>query len=129
MAEIKYTAEQIKELKDNEYVKNCTNKHIVFKKEFKSKAIALANNYISSKEIFKECWFPKYVIFSDIPRNSLSRWKRNIKIKWVIEENKWRKKKEYFDISKMTKDEELEYLRAKVAVLEELKKLTDWNYP
>ena len=89
----------------------------------------LSKKYISTKEIFKKYWFPEYIINSDIPKNSISRWKRNIKIKWVIEEDKWRKKKEYFDVSKMTKDEELEYLRAKVAVLEELKRLTDWNYP
>jgi hypothetical protein len=29
----------------------------------------------------------------------------------------------------MSKDEELEYLRTKVAVLEELKFFLDWDYP
>jgi hypothetical protein len=38
---------------------------------------------------------------------------------------KMKKKKEVFDISKMSKDEELEYLRTKVAVLEELKFFLD----
>jgi len=128
MTEVKYTNEQIKELKSNQYVKNCTNRHIVFTKEFKFKAIELSKKYISTKEIFKQFWFPEYIINSNIPKNSISRWKRNIKIKWIIEEDKWRKKKS-LDISKMSKDEELEYLRHKVVYLEELKKLMDKNYP
>lgn len=129
MTKVKYNDKQIEELVKNKYIKNCTSKHIIFRKEFKSKAVELSRKYISSKEIFKKFGFPEYIINSDIPKNSISRWKRNVKIKWVLEENKWRKKKEYSDVSKMSKDEELEYLRAKVAVLEELKKLTDWKYP
>jgi hypothetical protein len=35
MAEIKYNTEQIKELLNNKYVKNCTPKNITFTKECK----------------------------------------------------------------------------------------------
>lgn len=129
MTEAKYTKEQIKELNLNKNVSNCTNKHIIFTKEFKIKAVKLAKKYISTKEIFKKYWFPEYVINSDTPKNSLNRWKRNINIKWTIEVNKWRKKKERLDILKMTKDEYIEYLEAKLAIVEELKKIDFWGYP
>ena len=39
MAKIKYTAEQIKELKLNKQVKNCTEKYITFSDEFKMKVL------------------------------------------------------------------------------------------
>jgi hypothetical protein len=54
MAKIKYTEEQIKELKINSNVKNVTPKHIIFTKKFKLEAVKLAKEHISSKEIFKQ---------------------------------------------------------------------------
>ena len=129
MTQIKYNEKQIEELKSNPNIKNCTKKHIIFTKDFKDKAIKLAVNYTFPRDIFEQFWFPEYVLNSVIPSNSIMRWKRNIKLKWVIEENKWQKKKEYFDISKMSKDEYIQYLEAKLAIVEELKKLNWWNYP
>jgi len=128
MTTIKYNTIQIKELKANDNVKNVTWKHIVFTKEFKVKAIKL-HKIIIPKEIFRKFWFPEYIINSEIPKNAIARWEKNIKDKWVIEENKWRKIKEYFDISKMNKDEYIEYLEAKLAIVEELKKINKWEYP
>ncbi len=128
MTKIKYTEEQIKELKSNPAVKNATSKHIIFTKDFKLQAVKLAEKYITTKEIFKQFWFPEYVINSNVPKSSLARWKRLAK-KWIIEEKKWRKKKEYIDTTKMTKDEYIEYLEAKLAIAEELKKLDKWEYP
>ena len=108
MTIIKYTEEQIKELKTNSSVKNATSKHIVFTKEFKLQAVKLAEKYISAKEIFNQFWFPEYVINSDIPSNSLARWKKLAK-KWIVEETKWRpKKEENIDFSKMSLEEQLE---------------------
>ena len=128
MQKIKYTEEQIKELKSNPNVKNVTSKHIVFTKDFKIKAVNLAKQYITAKEIFKQFWFPEYVINSERPSKSLARWKK-LEKGWIIETKKWRPKKEYLDTSKMTKDEYIEYLEAKLALVEELKKLDNWNYP
>jgi len=39
MAELKYSKEQIIELKKNKYVKNCTAKYLSFTDEFKIKAL------------------------------------------------------------------------------------------
>jgi hypothetical protein len=52
MTKIKYTKEQIQELKSNLNVKNATSKHVIFTKEFKFKAVKLAKKSFSAKEIF-----------------------------------------------------------------------------
>lgn len=118
MAVIKYNETQIKELKRNKYVKNVTNKNITFSLECKLEIVKLSKKGIFHKDIFTKLWFPSYVVNSEIPRNTLNRLKNNLK-KWKIEEKKWRVAKEKIDFNNMTKDEELEYLRAKVALYEE----------
>ena len=129
MTQIKYTEEQIKELKSNINVKNATSKHIIFNKEFKIKAVKLAKEYVTAKEIFKQFWFPEYIINSNIPSKSLARWKNNINKKWLIEEKKWRPKKEINDFDKMTLKEQNEYLKTENIYLKELHKQIYWNYP
>lgn len=119
MALIKYNETQIEELKKNKYVKNCTKKHIVFTKVFKFEAVKLHKEMIP-KEIFKKFWFPDYVINSEIPKNSVARWEKNINNKWQIEDKKWRPKVEKIDFDNMTLEQENEYLRTKLALYEEL---------
>ncbi len=128
MATIKFNNSQITELKTNQYVKNCTSKSIIFTKNCKLKVLELDKKWIFYREIFKQLWFPKYIVNSKIPENCIFRWKRNISLKWKIEETKWRKKKEYIDTTKMTKDEYIEYLEAKLALMEELEKLSNSGY-
>lgn len=125
----KYNQEQIKELKRNRYVKNCTCKHLIFTKSCKLKAIELSKQYTTPKEIFTQLWFPDYIVHSKTPSRSITRWKSVIKNTWWVEEKKWRRRAERIDISKMTKDEYIFYLEAKLAIAEELKKLTNWDYP
>ena len=120
MTKNKYSVEQIQELKSNLNVKNATSKHVVFTKKFKLEAVKLSKKYISAKEIFLQFWFPEYIINSDIPKNSLARWKRLSK-KWLVEEKKWRpKKEENLDFSKMNLKEQNEYLRTENLYLKEL---------
>ena len=129
MTDNKYNDFQIEELKNNINVKNCTKKHIVFTKEFKYKSLELAKKYISAKEIFMKFWFPEYVVNSEIPSNSLARWKKLSK-KWVVEETKWRpKKEENIDFSKMNLKQQNEYLRTENLYLKELHKQIYWEYP
>ena len=129
MTDNKYNDSQIEELKNNINVKNCTKKHIVFTKEFKYKSLELAKKYISAKEIFMRFWFPEYVVNSEIPSNSLARWKRLSK-KWVVEETKWRPKKEKnIDFSKMNLKQQNEYLKIENLYLKELHKQIYWEYP
>lgn len=129
MAEIIYKSEQIDELKWNKYVKNCTEKYITFTDDFKLKCLDLDNQWIYWKDIFEKYWFPEHILNSKIPWESIRRWRFKYK-KWKLVWNtKWRKKKERFDKSKMTKDEYIEYLETENTVIKELKKMLDWNYP
>ena len=118
MQKIKYNDTQINELKTIKYVKNATEKHIIFTQECKFKIIELSNKWIYFREIFNKLWFPKYVIDSEVPRNTLKRLKNNLKT-GKIEEKKWRPKKEKIDFDNMTLEQENEYLKAKLALYEE----------
>lgn len=129
MTWIRYNNDQIIELLKNKYVQNCTAKNILFSKECKDESIKLLQQNFSTKEIFKKLWFPDYIINSSIPVKSLNRWKRTLKENWRTELKIWRPSKEKIDFNNMTKDEELEYLRAKVAYLEELEKMFKSWFP
>lgn len=130
MSGIKYTAEQIEELLKNKYVEKCSAKSITFSKECKQEAVKLWDQWDSSKEVFLKMWFPDYVSNSRTPIRSINRWRKNNE-KWMVESKRWRKKNMNpdFDPSKMTKDEYIEYLEAKLAIVEELKKIDRWEYP
>jgi len=127
-----YSKEQMKELLNNKYVKSCTSKYITFTDEFKIKALELDKKYINHRRIFKDFWFPEYIIESEIPCQSMKNWRRKIKNKWLtwlVWTKKWRKKKERINVSKMTLEEQNDYLKTKVAYLEELHKSVYWHYP
>ncbi len=127
MTAIKYTKEQISELQANKYVKNCTEKHIVFHTAFKLLAVKEIQDFLTPQQIFRKYGFPEYVIQTDTPSNALDRWKRNFKKKWRVEESKWKPKK--IDFSNMTLEQENEYLKAKVAYLEEIQKYIEESVP
>ena len=132
MSKIEYTEEQIKELLNNPYIKDCSSKYITFTDEFKIKALELDSNWVYHRKIFEDFWFPEYIFNSNIVPQSLWNWRYKLKNKWLswlIKTKKWRKKKEKIDISKMTKEEYIEYLEAKTAYLEELHKTAYWYYP
>ena len=88
---MKYTKEQIEELKQIRYVKNVTSKSIIFTYEAKVKSLKLREKWLTSKEIFQELWFPEYVLNSKIPSQSICRWSRN-KQTWIIEKKRWKEK-------------------------------------
>jgi len=119
MAWIKYNKTQIEELIWNKYVKKISEKYITFNLECKTEFLKFSNKWLFYREIFRKLWFPEYIISSNVPKKAYYRWKTNMN-KWKIESQKWRPKKAKIDFDNMTKDEELEYLRAKVAYLEEI---------
>jgi len=132
MSKIIYTKSQIKEISSNKYVEKCTTKQIRFTNECKIEVLKLADKWLFYIEIFDILWFPEYVVTSKVPWISYTRWK-NIKkangLIWLIWTKKWRPTKEKLDITKMNKDEKLEYLEAEVAYLKELHKTAYWHYP
>ncbi len=109
MTKIKYISSQILELLKNKYVKNATQKHVIFKKECKIEAVNLWEKWLTSKEVFKELWFPNYIINSYIPKNSLWRWKINI--------------------DTLSDQEKIEFLKTENAYLKEMYKIKFWHYP
>ena len=132
MARIKYVAEQIKELKNNKYVKDCTEKYITFTDEFKIKVLKWVKRWEYHRQIFYDCGFPDYVWATDLVPRIVGNWKHKFKnkgLEWIIWTKKWRKKAEKIDISKMTKEDQIEYFKAEVAYLKELYKQAHGHYP
>ena len=133
MTKEKYSPKQIEELLSNPKVRSCTSKYITYADGFKIKAIKLYKNWLYPKRIFKDFNFPNFVVNSELPRLSLKRWRRKIKDWWIellITSKKWRKKKDQLVISKMSKDEYIKYLEAKIAYQEELyKRICGSAYP
>ena len=132
MSKREYTKEQIKELLNNPYVKDCSVKYITFTDDFKLRAIELDAEWIYHRQIFKDFWFPEYISSSKIVNQSLWNWRFKFKKKWLywlINTTKWRKKKEQTDISKMSLKEEIDYIRTENAFLKEMYKLKHWKYP
>lgn len=129
MSKKRYTDEQIKELKANKYVMNCTEKSIQFTDEFRKIAMELDGKEFP-RAIFKKCWFPDYVVNSIIPKESFERRRKSMREKWEIwlTDNRWcnwwrpRKnkiKKKSWEIIEISK-EEREYMQAELAVYKEL---------
>ena len=129
MSKKRYTDEQIKELKANKYVMNCTEKSIQFTDEFRKIAMELDGKEFP-RVIFKKCWFPDYVVNSIIPTQSFNRRRKSMREKWEIWliDNRWcnwwkpRKnkiKKKSWEIIEVSK-EEREYMQAELAVYKEL---------
>lgn len=132
MSGIKYNKTQIEELKANVYIKAVTEKYITFTDKFKIQALELDKRYFLPREIFKEFWFPEYIINTKTPKQTLAtlRYKeRKWWIKQVISSKKWRKKSKKIDFENMTKDEKIEYLEAENSYLKEPYKLKHWKYP
>ena len=129
MSKKRYTDEQIKELKANKYVMNCTEKSIQFTDEFKKIAMELDGKEFP-RAIFKKCWFPDYVVNSKIPEKSFNRRRKSMREKWEIWliDNRWRNwwkprknkiKKKSWETIEISK-EEWEYMQAELAVYKEL---------
>ena len=129
MSKKRYTDEQIKELKANKYVMNCTEKSIQFTDEFRKIAMELDGKEFP-RAIFKKCWFPDYIVNSIIPEKSFNRRRKSMREKWEIWliDNRWcnwwksRKnkiKKKSWEIIEVSK-EEREYMQAELAVYKEL---------
>lgn len=130
MTKVPYTEEQIQLLQSNKFVKACTEKYMTFTDDCKIQALKLDNERWYFRDIFRYFWFPEFFIDSDVPKQTIKNWRRALKIKWLInmvDQKKWRKKQ--VDVSKLTKDEYIQYLEARTEYLEELHRRTAGRYP
>ncbi len=128
MAILQYSFEQIQELRDNPYVKSCSERYITFTTECKVEVIRLSRQGLFYKDIFQKLGFPSYVVDSHIPKSSYMRWKRNLE-NWILERKKWKSKKEVKDFDSMSLMEQNTYLQAENAYLKEFHKTIYWHYP
>jgi hypothetical protein len=132
MSKKQYTTEQIDILSNNIYIKSITDKYITFTVQMKIEALKLDSQWIYFKDIFNYLWFPNFIIDSSIPKQTMGNWKHKVKLKWfvwLVNTKKWRKIKDKIDLDNLTKDEEINYLRAKVAYLEEIAKIKMQWFP
>ena len=117
-----FNSEQIKEILKNKNVVSCSSKSITFNSDFKLRAVRkYYNDGYSPKMIFKEAGLNLDVIDKEKAKQCLTRWRKiyNRKgEKGLMKENRGglggRKPKKEFK----NKDEEIKYLRAKIAYID-----------
>ncbi len=132
MSKIHYTPLQRQELEQNIYVEKCTSKQIRFTSSFKRELIEQSKQQTFYRDIFRNLWFPEYIVSSKVPERTYTRYTNIEKrhwLAWLIGAKKWRPQKEKIDIEKMTAQEKIIYLETKVAYLEELHKKVYGHYP
>lgn len=136
MSNTHYSSSQIQELLTYTWVLSCSEKYLRFTPDFKKSALDLyEKEYMSPRAIFRHFNFPLYITDSPLPKNVLKDWKKQFKragMDGLTGMKKWRKKKEKLPMN-MSPPDELEYLRAKVAYLEEENKafalIRAWKNP
>jgi transposase-like protein len=118
MANITYSAEQVKALSANPNVKKCSSKSITYSKDFKIRAVKAFYEGQSANAIFKLAGLDLAVIGKWKPRACLKAWRRIYKTHGeagFARENRGR------NGGRKPKDKQsadVEYLQAKVAYLE-----------
>ena len=119
MSKIRFTAEQVAELRTNENVTKCSDKAISYSKDFKIKAVKqYLDEGMSAKQIFKEAGFDLRIIGRDNPKSCLGDWRRIFKIKGqeglMAETRGWSGRPR---VKELTGTKKIEWLEAKVAYL------------
>lgn len=78
-----FTKEQIETLKRNPNVKNCSERSILYSKDFKIKAVKQYEEGLTGREIFDKAGFDLKIIEKDTPKGCLKRWNKIYKKKGI----------------------------------------------
>lgn len=78
-----FTREQIKYLLENHNVEKCSERSITFTAGFKTDAIKLYEQGLTSAEIFRQAGFDLDVIGRDQPKDCLRRWHKIVRRKGI----------------------------------------------
>jgi hypothetical protein len=78
-----FTKEQIEVLKDNPNVSNCSDRSILYSKDFKIEAIKQYKEGLTGREIFEIAGFDWKIIGRDTPKACLKRWNKIYKKKGI----------------------------------------------
>lgn len=138
MSNKSYTSSQIQELLAHPGVLSCSEKYLSFTVAFKQQALDLSmREFVSPRKVFEHFWLPLFITETSLPKDALKDWKKRLKNKWIdglMNQKKWRPKVEKppWWVSWTSSFDEIEYLRAKVAYLEEENKafrlIRAWRY-
>jgi hypothetical protein len=79
-----FTKEQIEILKSNINVKNCSERSILYSRDFKIKAVKQYEEGLTGREIFDLAGFDLKIIEKDTPKGCLKRWNKIYKKKGII---------------------------------------------
>ena len=101
-----FTLEEINILKENEYVKNVTEKGITYTNEFRKQYIHLITSGSTKRQAFKTLGFNPERI-----QAFHNRMKRNIKNNKTIEDTRTTHSGRKKDINKLSEKEQIEYLK------------------
>jgi transposase len=118
MANIVYSADQVKALGANPNVKKCSNKSITYNKDFKIKAVKAFYEGQSANAIFKLAGLDPAIIGKWKPRACLKLWKRTYK---TLGEAGFARENRGRGGGRRPKDKQstdLEHLQTKIAYLE-----------
>ena len=116
-----YTQEQVNELRQNKNVSKSSSKSITYSKNFKLSAIKkYYEDGYSPNMIFEEAGFDLNIIGKDKPKASLARWRRiyNKKGEQELLDDKRGRAKNKRKIKFRTKDEEIRYLKTRIAYID-----------
>ena len=116
-----FNPEQIKELLNNKNVDRCSSKSITYSKQFKVWAVKkYYDDGYSPSMIFREAGFNLEVIGKSRPKICLKQWKKIYNHKGkdgFSQENRGRSKRKP-KMKFKSKDEEIEYLKTKIAYID-----------
>ena len=115
-----FTQEQIDGLLSNKHIASCSEKSVTYTTTFKTQAVRLYEQGLTSTEIFHHAGLDLNVIGKDKPKECLGRWRKIVNSKGVegLQEARGRHGKGGRPKTKsLTEAERIMYLEAQVAYL------------
>jgi transposase len=121
-----YTREEQEVLRNNPHIASCSERSIVFTTAFKQYVVREHKAGKIPQRIFAEADIPISLIGRQAPKNCIHRWIAKDVLELGIDGRgrhgkAGRKRKEYVDKDKMTKDERIAYLEAENDFLAQLR--------
>lgn len=114
-----FTGEQIKDLLKNKNIKRCSDRSITFSKEFKTSAVHLYEQGLTSTEIFRQAGLDLSVIGKDKPKGYLRDWSRIVRENGLegLSEVRGKNSRGRPKTKNLTKADKIQRLEAEVAYL------------
>lgn len=118
---ISFTKDEQRQLIQHPYVIRCSDRSITYSPEFKQRALhAYFREGKDARTIFTEAHFPPTIVASELPRWLLKDWRKvagSLEEKYDFKDRRGKAggRGVPLDVSKMTPQERIEYLEAKVA--------------